>query len=124
MMESMDWNQISEGLGYGLWLCFIAGVGRVFYWLGQHRYEERPYAKSKRQENINKLKTVIEGIVVAAVLGLIASRDYVQREGGDYIYNPGEIVDVIEEEEPYKSFSSTFMFAGLCWTLGALLSKD
>tara|TARA_E500000318_G_scaffold54309_2_gene50605 strand:- start:32276 stop:32638 length:363 start_codon:yes stop_codon:yes gene_type:complete len=120
----MDWNQVSEGLGYGFWLCFIAGAGRVFYWLGAHRYDERPYAKSKRGENINKLKAICEGLAVAAVLGLIASRDYVQRDGGDYLYDPGEIVDVVEEEEPYKSFASIFMFAGLCWTVGVMMSKE
>jgi len=81
--------------------------------------DSRDSGDSKKLASKPFAKCVIEGFVIAAVIGAIASGPAVIRDGGDYLYDPGEIVEVVENKSPVSSFGSAFVFVSICWIFGA-----
>lgn len=58
---------------------------------------------------------------IALLFGIMASTNTTITEGGDHLRDPGEVVDVIENRDPWGSFARATITLSVVFSLGVLL---
>ena len=72
------------------------------------------------RETLSKWKAVLVALGIAVFLAGLGSGGTAVHEGGDHLYDPGEVVDTVDDPRPLKTFVSIGVFSACTLVTGAL----
>ena len=110
-------SEILEGVFGGLQKLLILGVGYALFWVGGYLVNEWGTGSSSTK-GMPKWKAALIAPIVGVVLGFLAATPAAISEGDDPLFGGGYVVDVIEVEKPYKTFTSVFIFSCTAMWIG------
>lgn len=117
-------DQVWGGLESGGYKLFVAGIGYLFFAFGKFMATQDPDASETAEWKESKWKVILVVVGIAVFLGALASQDHVIMSGGDYLYDGGEVEEVIANPEPLKRAVAMGVFSVVPMAMGAMKGKN
>jgi hypothetical protein len=114
--------QVIDGVAAALGMLLVAYLGYVMFYFGKIIAGDRSIGR--RAENVTpKWKAALVAGIVAAVLGALAATPHAERTSGDYLFDPGEVIEVSEVKMPTRQFCQGFVFSLVAMLVGIVRSE-